>query len=157
MKKWIFLLIILFCFFGQAGFPELLRVFGVSADLLFICVVASSLFFGRKTAVLFGLLCGILKDLLDIQIFGIHTLLFTLISLLLAELSRRLSVENNYLAAVIVFLAGLIYAVLARLVFNYIDNVIPLGIFLRIAVLQAIYSAFLFSLFFRFLKKVIGP
>ena len=155
MRKWIFFSIILFCAFLQTGFTGFFRIFGASADLLLICLVAASFFFKQKTAVFFGFLCGILKDLLDIQVFGIHTLLFTVVSVLLAKLSRKLSVENSYLAAVIVFLSSILYGILARFVFSYIDNIIPLGVFWRISILQALYTACVFYFIFRFFKRLI--
>lgn len=153
MKKEFFLVIIfIFCLL-QVTILDYFKVFQVKPDLLFISVVIASLFFSGKWAILFSLLSGVLKDVFTIDTFGINTLLFTLESFFVIRLSKKITLDENFLYAAVIFAAVIINAIIIRVASIFFgDSVVSPGIFLRIAFFQAIYTALISPLLFKLAK-----
>jgi rod shape-determining protein MreD len=155
MRNWIFLIFILIFALFQTTMLDYVKIFGVKPDLFLISVVLAGIYFESRWALFISLSSGILKDTFGINTFGINTLLLPLLCLLIIQLNKKLSIDNNFLSSIVTFIVAMLYAALARLVFLYLDNFIPYSVFLRISFLEALYTSLIFSLIFRAVKKVI--
>lgn len=157
MKKGAALLIIIILAILQVTVFNYFRVFSVKPDLLLIIVVLAGLSFGLREALFFSILAGILKDIFSINAFGINTLLFPLWSFLTIKLSREVSLENNFIRAVLVFIMVVLNDIAARLINLTLGNFIPMGIFLRVTFLESLYTALVSLLVFRFMRSLENP
>lgn len=155
MRKWFFLLLIVILGLLQVTLLDYFKIFGVKPDLLLIGVVMVSLFsFDLKWALFLSAFCGILKDVMAINPFGINTLLFPLWSFLIMRLSKKISIENNFICAVLVFIIGVSCNIITRLIFLFLGNFISMNVFLRITFLESLYTAFILPLFFRVIRPL---
>ncbi len=104
MTKRIFFIIVFICVALEVTFLNYFKIFSVKPDLSLIAVVFASLYFDLKWALILSIFVGLLKDTFSLNPFGIYTPLFALYSLLIARLSRKISLENNLILMVLVFI-----------------------------------------------------
>jgi rod shape-determining protein MreD len=141
MKKWVLFLVIIVCALLQATALNSLRFFGVKPDILLICVVIAALGLELKWAIIFSVLAGLLKDSIGAQAFGFNAILFGLWSLLIIRLKRDISFDNPYLVVALTAVVTLAHHLLVGLALVYLGNFIPLGIFMRIIIIETFYTA----------------
>jgi rod shape-determining protein MreD len=141
MKKWVLFLVIFACALLQSTALNSLRFFGVKPDLLLICVVIASLKFELKWALIFSVLAGLFKDVLAVQPFGFNVILFGLWSVLIIRLKRDISFDNLYMVVALMGVVALAHHLLVGLALVYLGNFIPLGIFVRIVIIETFYTA----------------
>lgn len=156
MKNLIFLPIIFIIGVVQVTLLDAFRLFNVKPDLLLIGVVITSLYFNfnLKWALLLAVFSGILKDVLSLNPFGLNTLLFTLGSFLMVKLSRKISLDNDFIRALLLFMLILFNDVIIRSTyFSLRQQFIPLGIFLRTLFLECLYSAAILPLISKYSFK----
>jgi rod shape-determining protein MreD len=152
VKKSAALLIVIILAILQVTILNHLRIFSVKPDLLLIAVVLTALSLELKQALFFSILAGIFKDIFSINAFGVNTVLFPIWSFLIIKLSKEVSIEDNPAFAVLVFITVVFNDIAARLINLTLGNFIPLGIFLRVAFLESLYTALVSSLAFRFIR-----
>ena len=151
MRKRFFLLTIVILALLQVTILNYFKIFGVKPDLLLIGAVVAGLFSSDLKGVLFlSVFCGILKDALSTNAFGINTLLFPLWGFLALRLSKKISIDNNLIRAALIFIISVFNFVTARLIFLFFGSTIPMGIFLRIVFLESLYTALVSPLVFKF-------
>jgi rod shape-determining protein MreD len=153
-KKNFIFLILLFALLQVSLLPYL-RLFGTKPDLFLICVVFASLYFDVESALLMSLLCGILKDIFSINAFGLNTFFMPIFSFLIMKISRKLALDDAPVLCVAVFLTTFFYAIINRVVLGYLGTVVPFWGFLRIALIESLYTAIIFPLAFRLIKKTV--
>lgn len=141
MKNLIFLALIFIIGLLQATLLNCFRFFSVKPDILLVSAVIASIFLKQKWALVISLCAGLFKDIFATTAFGVDMLFFSLLSLVIFELSKKISIEDRYALMVAVFIAVLIKGIINRFVFFYADNFVPLGIFLRVSFIEALYSA----------------
>lgn len=154
MKKWFFPVIIFIIGILQAGFLNSIKIFNVKPDLLLIVVVSVSLDSSLRWALILSLLAGFMKDIFGTNGFGLNMLLFPLWSFITFRLSRKMSIETDFMRGVLIFIVSLLHNVLARLILVSPGNFIPLGIYLRILLAESAYTALVSPLLFRMPKPV---
>ena len=152
MKKWVFFLVIFVCALLQPTLLNSIRFFGVKPDLLLICVVIASLEFELKWAIILSVSAGLFKDSLGAQPFGFNAILFGLWSVLINRLKRDISFDNLYMVIALTAVVALAHHLLVGLALVYFGNFIPLGIFVRIIIIETFYTAFCLPL----LKKAVS-
>jgi rod shape-determining protein MreD len=149
MKKRFFLLALIMLAIFQVTLLDGFKVFYIKPDFLFISVVLAALFFDLKWAVIFGASAGALKDIFSLSAFGLNTVLFAAWTYLVAKLSRKISIENDLLRAVLIFVITFSNAVVTRSIFFFLGEInMPLGIFLRVGLLESLYAAIISPLLF---------
>jgi len=153
-KHWIFLFIIIACALLQITILNYIKIFNVKPDLLFISVVITSLLLEFRSAVLFSIFAGILKDALSINAFGINTILFALSCCLIIALSKKISLDNNLIRMASVFVIMLINNIITRLIFLFLGNFISLGVFLRVTFIESLYTALVLPLALKIIKPL---
>ncbi len=154
-RKKSFIFLLLFFTLLQVGLLQNLRVFGVKPELLLICVVVVSLYFDVEYALIFSLLVGIFKDTFSIYGFGVNTFLLPVLSFLLMKLSRKVALDNTPVLCAGVFLVTIFYDIIIRIISGYLGAGIPFWAFLRISLLESLYTALIFPLAFRLIKRVV--
>lgn len=156
MRNWVFLLAIVIFSIFQVTILNNFRIFNVKPDLLLISVVMASLIFEFKWALLLSIFIGILKDALCINTFGINTLLFPLWAFIIIKLSKKISVDNNFIRVVFVLIITISNIIITKLMFLFLNSfVIPLGIFIRTAFIESLYTALIFPLVFKIIKPLV--
>jgi rod shape-determining protein MreD len=154
VKKGAALFIIIILAILQVTIFNYFRVFSVKPDLLLIIVVLAALSFQFWGVLFLSISAGVLKDIFSINAFGINTLLFSLWGFLTIKLSREVSIENNLIRAVLVFIIVILNDIAARLINLTLGNFIPMGTFLRVTFLESLYTALVSLLVFRFMRPL---
>jgi len=149
VKKLIFIFTIIIFAIFEVTILDYFKIFNVKPNILLILVVGLSLSLELRWAINFAVLCGILKDIFSINTFGINTLLFPLWSFLTIELSKKISIDNNFIRAIIIFIIVILNNIITRLILSYLGKIIPMGIFLRITCLESLYTALISPLIFK--------
>lgn len=147
--------LLLFIFFTsllEATVFNHLMLFRTKPDLLLTLVVVLALSLKPNQALLLSLVCGIFKDILGAGVFGAHILLFPLWCFLIIKLSRKISLENNIICIILVFLINIIQNIFFRLVFLFSGIYIAWYVFLRIIFLEALYTSAIFPLMLKTYK-----
>lgn len=157
-KKMLYSFIIFMAAIIQVTLLDSFKIFGVKPDLLLIIVIFAGLFFNLKWAFALGIFAGILKDSLSASSFGINTLLFPLWIFLIIKLSKKIPLDNNLICVMLVFVIGIFHNTITRIIFFALGNSLaPLGIFLRMAFLEILYTAAILPLMFKFIKSLLYP
>lgn len=138
MKKIYFLLVIIGLALIQVTILNSFRLFLIKPDLLLVSVVIASLSFDLGWAIGCSIFAGMLKDIIDINIF--NTLFFAIWSFLIIKLSKKIALENKYLQAALVFVIVIVNGMIKKTINFSLGNSIPLGIFFKILILESIYT-----------------
>jgi len=156
MRNWIFLIAIVILGLIQVTILNYVKIFNIKPDLLLISLLLSSLFFEMKWAFILGVFAGILKDIFTIDAFGTNTLLFALWAYLIVKLSKKISIDNNYIRVPLMFIITLFTSIITRLILLTQGNAIPFGITLRIMFLEPLYTALIFPLVLKYTQPILS-
>lgn len=154
MKKITYLFIIFVAGLLQVALLDSIKIFNVKPDLLLIGTVIAALYFDLKWALVLAIFCGILKDIFGINTFGISILLFPLWSFCVVKLAKNMHLDNNFVCMALVFILGIFNSIITKLIFLWLGAFIPLGIFLRITFLEALYTALVSLLVFKLSEAI---
>jgi len=149
VKKRLFLAVIFTALILELSVLDYFKIFGVKPNLFLIVVVMASLFFEFYWALLFSFICGVLKDTFSINVFGANTLIFLSLSLLVWWLSKKISIENNFIRALAVYVIAILSGIFSKLINSFGGNYLPVGIFLKVLFIEALYTAIAAWLVFR--------
>jgi len=136
----------------QFTFLDYLRIFGIKPDLLLATVVIAGLFLEIRAAILFGLVVGIFKDIFVMNSLGLDVILFSLWGYLVANISRKVSIDENLTAALLVFIIALLQNIASGLTLSLSGGFVPFGIFLRNVFLGSLYTALLLPVILKITK-----
>jgi rod shape-determining protein MreD len=140
----------------QVSFLDSFKVFGAKPNLLLICVFICATSFDWIVALFFSLFCGMVFDLLSLHAFGINTFLFPFWSLLLTNLSKRITLtEYFWINSLVLFLLTILHSVAIRIFFLSSGILFPFLTFLRIAILDSFYTALILALVLRFSQPLL--
>lgn len=155
MKNWIFLLSIFIIAVFQATILDVFKIFNVKPDILLVAVVVSSIYLDLKWALVLAVFAGILKDSLNLHSFAINTLILTVFSFLTVKISKKISLDNNFICSLLLFIIVVSNGIIIRLSYFSGDQFIPLGIFLRTLFLESLYAIAILPLVYKLLKQVL--
>lgn len=156
MKKWIFFILVLAAVLLEATIFNYFKLFYAKPALVFACAVLATFYFDTGFIVLLAVFAGILQDAFGAAAYGINTLLYPLLVLLIIKLTSKISLDNNYLRAGLLVVILIINDISARLILVSLGRPVPaLGIFLRITFFQLLYTAAAFPLLFRIVRPLI--
>lgn len=154
MKKWLLLATVMILALLQLGWPEFLVFFHTRPDLLLIFVIAAVFYLDLKSALVLGVLCGLLKDVFLPQSFGMNTVLFIGWAGAIRLLGRQISTEHGLIRFAIVLIVAFLNNIIIGLLSVNLGNHIPAGIFLRNLIIGSFYTAALSPLIFKLTKKI---
>jgi rod shape-determining protein MreD len=144
MKKIIFTVFIFLAALVQSTLIPYAAFFGVKPDLFWAMVMCAALYFDAGTAVIFSLLCGLLKDCLGTSAFGAYTLALPLWSAGISGLLKRISFDHRVVSGSVLGLMIFANAVILRLVPFIHDGPLPFMSFMRVSVLESMYTVIVF-------------
>lgn len=157
MNKASFIAVLLALAIFQVTLLDTLKVFGAGPDLLLAAGVFAALSFELPAALALNVIAGFLKDSTGILPVGINAPLFALWAFLSAKLSRKITLDTGAAPAVLAFVVCLAHNLAARLLFALFAR--PLsssGIFVRVLVLESVYTAAAFYFLQRALSALEG-
>lgn len=131
-----------------------LKIFAAKPDLIMVVIIIGSVFLERKFALFCSLVAGLFKDVFAANLFGIHTLLLPLWCFLVSFVSRKLTIEDKIILSAFTFAVVFLNGVLLRFINTFSAENVSLGIFLRIAFLESLYSALFLPLILRVFNKL---
>ncbi len=154
MKKCLLFLAVIISVIFQLAWPDFLIFFNCKPDLLLVFTVSLVFYSDFKTALIFGILAGLAKDVFLPSFFAINTISFSLWSYLIYRLSSQISTENNYVRLFIVLVTVFLNNIISGLVILNSGSIIPVGIFLRNLIIPPVYATALSPLVFKIIKKI---
>lgn len=154
MKNLFFLFIIIIFALFQTTILYYINIFNAKPDLLLISVLVVSLFLKLRPAILLSICAGVLKDIFSVNAFGISTLLFPLWCALIIKLSKKISIENNYIRMALIFIIANLNEMITILVFLSLGNLIYWGVFLRTVFFGTLYTTFVLPLVLRISEPI---
>lgn len=137
----------------QVTVIDYFKIFNVKPDLILIAVFIAAIFLELKPALGIGLLAGVLKDVFISSTLGFSAALFPFWVFLIAELIKRVSIEDNISRILLLFVVALLNNIISGLVLAYSIGFLSIGIFLRITFLASVYTVLIFSLILRGIKR----
>jgi rod shape-determining protein MreD len=137
----------------QVTLIDSLKVFNVKPDLLLMLAITASFCFDFKEAIFLSIVASLLKDALGTGGFGLNAPLFCLWSLLLSIVNRQISFDNEIFRAVIIGVVTLLHNLLLGVAHVYAGRIVPPGIFLRIILLEPLFTTLVFLWLSKFLKN----
>lgn len=152
MGRWNYLFIIVLLGLIQVALVDAVKFATVRPDLIIIGVVVASLSFELPYVLILCLSAGILKDIFSPYTFGINVFILPLLGFLIVRLSKDLSWDNSWVRAMLISAVSLSYHLIVRSVLFFWGHFIPVGIFLRIALLESLYTALISVLVFKYIN-----
>ncbi|MFA6075164.1 MAG: rod shape-determining protein MreD [Negativicutes bacterium] len=92
-------------------FAHHLTSFGLAPSLLFLTVVLAALLEDRKTSLIVGLVLGLVADVMTASAFGVKTVTFTIIAIIVVVLRRNTISYSIFLQIAAVVVATVITAI----------------------------------------------
>ncbi|MCX5669427.1 MAG: rod shape-determining protein MreD [Candidatus Omnitrophica bacterium] len=154
MKNLLFLLTIIILASLGLNWPIFLNFFYCKPDLLLIFMVALVFYTDFKTALIFGILAGLTKDVFLPWQVAINTICFSVWSYCVYRLGRQISTEENYVRMAVVLVVALLNNFIIGIQSVATGNIMPPGIFLRNLIIVSIYTSLLSPLVFKLTKKI---
>jgi len=140
MKNWVFSGAIFSSALISAGLLDYFSLFGVRPDLLLICAIAAAVYLPKRSGLFFCFLSGLAKDVFSVNQFPANTILFLLWGGVVIRLDKEFNLEDDYIFIGLVAGASLLTNLASRIFFWYAGRPVPLGIFLRITVIDCLYT-----------------
>ena len=154
MKNLFFLLAIIILATLELNWPIFLNFFHCKPDLLLIFMVALVFYIDFKTALIFGILAGLVKDLFLPGTVAINSICFGIASYAVYRLGRQISTEEIYVRLAVVLVVVLLNNFIIGLLAVSLGNIILPSIFLRNLIIVSVYSTLLSPLIFKLIKKI---
>jgi rod shape-determining protein MreD len=152
--KWQLLFTVIILVTLQLIWPVSLSLFNSKPDLLLIFVVSLVFYFNFKTALAFGIIAGLLKDVFLPSGVAINTISFSAWSYLIFRLSSQISTEHGYVRLAIILIVAVLNNIVIGMQSLNSGSFIPVGIFLRSLFISSVYTAALSPLIFKLTKKI---
>ncbi len=143
-----FILSVVFCL-AQPVFLQAFQMFWVKPDLIILAVVIASIYLDFGWAMSVAILGGITKDVLGLNYFGMNILVLPFYCYSIKEISRKISLDNDFINMGILGAVIIVNTLLLRLFFMLNNVTIELGIFLRTFVLEFLFTVLSFFLILR--------
>ncbi len=153
-RRLIFTLFIVICGLLQVTVADYFKIFNIKPDLLLTSAVIAGLFFEPVWAISFSILSGLIKDIFSVSVFGMHALFFSIWCFLIITISRKISLDDDYIKLAILFILVILNNITIRLVLLFAGNFVSWGIFLRIAFVEALYTALIFPLVLKSMRHL---
>ncbi len=154
MKNFLLFLAVVILATLSISWPHFLYFFSCKPDLLLAFTVALVFYADYKTAMIFGVLAGLGKDIFLPWALPVNTLCFGAWVYLINRLNRQISVEEDYVRLSIILGAAVLNNLILGLQSVHSGNIMPPGIFLRNLIIVSIYTTLVSPLVFKLTKKI---
>ncbi len=142
-------------FLAVLALGALQSAFSRLPDFLLICAVIVTLTLPARTAIALCIFAGLLKDSFGANPFGINTVLFTLWCFLILRLNRKITIDNNFMRTLLMFIIAFTQSTINGIILLYLGMTMPPGIFLRIVLVDSLYSMAVFIPVWELAKRFI--
>lgn len=123
INRLVLYLLVAAAFILQLSVLDYIKIFHSKPDILAMLVIFCALFFGWSTALEAGFVCGLLKDIFSVSIFGCNTLTLTLTGLIAGVLSPKFFKESGITQTFLVFLFTFISMLIHYILVSFIANI----------------------------------
>ncbi len=155
-RKALFFLVIITVALLQITVLNPFALFGVKPDLLLLLVVICGLYFSPGWALGYSMVAGCCQDVFTASGWGINTVLFCALSVLLVALHKRMRFDSRGVRLSVVYLSCLAYYVISGFCIPRVST-IPTGIFLRTLLLGPVYDTLIFFWILRWIDAAMKP
>ncbi|MCM8780388.1 MAG: rod shape-determining protein MreD [Candidatus Omnitrophica bacterium] len=157
MKPWFFLMVIPILILLQVTVLDCLKIFDIKPDLTLIGLMLVSLFFDLRYAIFLSAFLGFIKDIFLVNGIGIDVLILPFWSFFIIRLSKKITIDYNYIRAILTFIIGIFNAAVIRLIY-YLCGVASIGIttFMRMALWESVYTAVVSFFVFELMSSIIS-
>jgi heme A synthase len=80
--------------------------------------------------------------------------MFSLWCFIIIKLAKDISIDNNFMRLTLLFIISISHHAILGLITIYSGNFIPLGIFLRIVLVESFYTVFVLLLVFKLIRPI---
>ncbi|MBU4376972.1 MAG: rod shape-determining protein MreD [Candidatus Omnitrophica bacterium] len=151
--------LILLAFFLQVSLANSLSLFGAKPSFPIILAVFFALFTDERYGFETAFFAGILLDIFSLRLFGLNTILFSIVGYFIGRFNTKIYRESMATHAILIFLST-IFILSAYRFFLCLENRFLLSnlsfsfVFSPSTFLSAIYNSFLGILIYTFLSRV---
>lgn len=134
----------IFIYLLQANFFTWFKIAGVMPSLLVILMLYIGLFMGRNSAIVYGVILGLLVDIFISRKLGITSIMLAVIGIIADLFDRNFSKDNRITVMAMVGVSTIIYEI-GIYILNYIFLSINIEIiaFIKILLIETIYNIIL--------------
>lgn len=150
MKKWILILISLLLLMLDNSLMPFFSMKGAYPTLIFTFAIAYSIIYGRKEAVIIGVISGLLQDIFFYNGFGVNSLINMLLCLLAAIIGENIYREKKLIPIVSTVFLSLLKVFAIALILKLSNKTVngTIGIY------SSIYNAVVMFLGYNFVLRL---
>lgn len=150
MKKWILILISLLLLMLDNSLMPFFSIKGAYPTLIFTFAIAYSIIYGRKEAVIIGVISGLLQDIFFYNGFGVNSLINMLLCLLAAIIGENIYREKKLIPIVSTVFLSLLKVFAIALILKLSNKTVngTIGIY------SSIYNAVVMFLGYNFVLRL---
>ncbi len=120
-----------------------LRILNTGPDAVLAALVLFVLFFDLRWLVVFAFFGGVLRDIFSVLPFGFNVVFFVLWIILANQISRRLSVENNFIRSALLCLIILLNNLSMQFVLLVYSRPVGAAVFVKIFFIESMFTLLL--------------
>ena len=153
MKRGIVTAVLVFiCFILQTSVFELIKLAGITPNILLILISSVAVMRGQKPGMIVGFFCGLLMDIFYGPVLGFHMLLFTYIGYLNGYCYRIFYDDDIKMPVLLIALSDIAYGMIIYIFQFLFRGRISLFFYLRrIIIPEVIYTALITLIVYRLL------
>lgn len=143
-------------FFIQATVLDYMKIFNAKPDLVLMLVIFFAIFFGADIGIEAGFVCGLLKDIFSIDVFGVNIFTLAVTGLAVGILSPKFFKESKTAQILLVFAFALFSMFVHFLVSSIVSKIAyisPSEYFFELIIPVSIYTALISAVIFPMLIK----
>lgn len=143
-------LVLLLTILFQVNVLNVIQLFGVTANVGIVFVVALGILCGQKIGITIGIIYGAFMDILFGKSFGIYTLLYTIIGFVCGKISHGFSKENKSAIVMISAITTLAFELICYVIFVIIyDYDFMIFSTVHKIILECVYNIFIAKVLFK--------
>ena len=150
MKKWILILISLVLLILDNSFMPFLAIKGAFPSLLFVFAIAYSIIYGKKEAVIIGVISGLLQDIYFYEGLGVNALTNMLICLLAAFIGENIYRDKKFIPTISMAFLYMLKVILLFLILKIVGKTINI----QVGIYTSIYSSVIMFLGYNFVLRL---
>lgn len=109
MKYVLILLMVVFGFAIQTTIIQYIEIFNTRPNIVLVIVILYALIRGNHEGSIIGFLSGFIMDVISGKVFGLHSLLFMYICILVGTFNKRFFKDNYFVAILFVSVFTFLY------------------------------------------------
>ena len=150
MKKWVLVLISLVLLILDNSFMPFLAIKGAFPSLLFVFAIAYSIIYGKKEAVIIGVISGLLQDIYFYEGLGVNALTNMLICLLAAFIGENIYRDKKFIPTISMAFLYMLKVILLFLILKIVGKTINI----QVGIYTSIYSSVIMFLGYNFVLRL---